>query len=305
MLKKIFMFIVVFMMSFSFVSADTLDCNKTLRRGSSGNSVRIIQEKLNKYMGCSLEEDGVFGRKTYACTVKFQDRYGLTPDGVVGKNTCSKLNSDLNIAELEEMELNDGNYLISLYDKTNVYASSDESSGVVGKARFGSIYYYDNVVEVSGIKWFHIYSNTSSNEGYIKAEKVSRNFIVVDISLQRLIYFKNKKVIMDTSVVTGMKNKHDTPVGYYTLRYANKVSGKTLRGKNDNGTSYASYVDYWMPFITDRGIGFHDATWRSESEFNDSTYIYDGSHGCVNMIPGQAQKLYKSIKKDTTVIVRK
>ena len=34
-------------------------------------------------------------------------------------------------------------------------------------------------------------------------------------------------------------------------------------------------------------------------------YIYDGSHGCVNMIPGQAQKLYKSIKRDTDVIIKK
>ena len=34
-------------------------------------------------------------------------------------------------------------------------------------------------------------------------------------------------------------------------------------------------------------------------------HIYDGSHGCVNMIPGQAQKLYKSIKRDTDVIIKK
>lgn len=305
MLKKISIFIVAFILSINFVSADTLDCNKTLKRGSRGENVRILQEKLNQYMSCSLEEDGIFGSKTYACAVKFQDQYGLTTDGIVGKNTCSKLNSDLNIIEEERMDIVDGNYLIALYNNSNIYIYPDEASEVIGKTSFGTIYYYEDVVEENGIKWFHIYSNNNSNEGYIKKEKVSRNFIVVDISEQRLIYFKNKKVILDTNVVTGMKNKHDTPVGHYTLRYANKVAGKTLRGKNDNGTSYASYVDYWMPFITDRGIGFHDATWRSESEFNDSTYIYDGSHGCVNMIPGQAQKLYKSIKKDTDVIIKK
>ena len=115
---------------------------------------------------------------------------------------------------------------------------------------------------------------------------------------------KHNEVVIDTNVVTGMMGSHDTPTGYYMVRKANKQRERTLRGTNDNGSKYSSYVEYWMPFITSRGIGFHDASWRSSDEFNDSTYTYDGSHGCVNMPSNQAKKLYKAITYDEDVIIR-
>ena len=104
---------------------------------------------------------------------------------------------------------------------------------------------------------------------------------------------------MNVPVVTGTKGKTDTPTGNYVLRSYNKQYDTTLRG------SYGSaHVYYWMPFIGN-SIGFHDAAWRSTSDFNNnSTYTYNGSHGCVNMLSYDAQTLYSSLNNDTAVLVR-
>jgi hypothetical protein len=56
----------------------------TLRRGSSGESVRVLQEKLFV--------DGVFGASTEAAVREFQRKHGLVVDGVVGPRTWAKLN---------------------------------------------------------------------------------------------------------------------------------------------------------------------------------------------------------------------
>lgn len=299
-LNRFIFIIVMFLVSINFVDARELDCNKTLRIGSRGNSVKILQKRLNTVSDCDLIVDGIFGNGTRACVVKFQYEYGLSSDGVVGYNTCSMLNSDLEeFDEYSDIDIRDGNYLIVVSD-TKVYSSSSSSSTILEEASFGKIYEY-----VSNSKNWYKIVNDDGDYGYVKASKIRTTFIMVDVSEQRLIYFKHNELILDTKVVTGMKNNHDTPVGYYIIRKNNKERSRTLRGRNDNGSEYQAYVDYWMPFITSRGIGFHDASWRSGDEFGGSTYIYDGSHGCVNMPHDAAKALYRAITYDEDVIIRK
>jgi len=38
--------------------------------------------------------------------------------------------------------------------------------------------------------------------------------------------------------------------------------------------------------------GFHDATWRSDEEFGGDTYLWNGSHGCINLPYSAAEELY-------------
>ena len=301
--KKILLVLCTFFIGINLVLAEDIDCSKTLKRGSTGNSVLQLQEKLNEYMDCDLEEDGVFGNKTHACVVKFQERYNLEEDGIVGNKTCQKLNSDIEIIEEEDINITDGNYIVITEDGANIRKGISTETKVVKTASLGEIYHYEDIININGSSWYKI--DLEDGYGYINKVNVAKRFILVDISEQRLIYFKNKKVVLDTNVITGMKNTHDTPTGHYTLKLANKEQGRTLRGYNDDGSKYARYVDYWMPFITTRGIGFHDAGWRDESTFDDSTYIYKGSHGCVNMMPDDAKTLYNKLNKDTDVVVRK
>ena len=63
----------------------------TLRRGSVGEAVEDLQALLNAKYGLSLEIDGNFGKATEAAVKEFQQRNGLTADGIVGKKTWKVL----------------------------------------------------------------------------------------------------------------------------------------------------------------------------------------------------------------------
>lgn len=124
-----------------------------------------------------------------------------------------------------------------------------------------------------------------------------KTFILIDKSDQRLYYYVDKSFNMSAGVVTGLRGVYDTPRGTYYVR-------SKLRNIYLTGPTWRSYVNYWMAFIGS-SYGMHDATWRSSGEFYDnSTYLYDGSHGCVNMSLQDASKLYYRVDIGTTVIVQ-
>ena len=56
-----------------------------LKKGSKGDDVKKLQSKLG------LVDDGDFGPATEAAVIKYQKENGLTPDGLVGRGTWSKL----------------------------------------------------------------------------------------------------------------------------------------------------------------------------------------------------------------------
>lgn len=62
----------------------------TIRSGSRGNFVSILQYLLNFY-GANLVVDGNFGGNTGRAVVEFQRNNNLTADGIVGRNTWNKL----------------------------------------------------------------------------------------------------------------------------------------------------------------------------------------------------------------------
>ena len=64
-----------------------------LRRGSSGPNVVIVQVELNRIaqnypaIPKLAAVDGIYGSRTEAAVRRFQEIFGLTPDGIVGKAT--------------------------------------------------------------------------------------------------------------------------------------------------------------------------------------------------------------------------
>lgn len=65
--------------------------SRILKLGSNGDDVKVLQNLLNylpaSISGSDLVVDGIFASKTQAAVKKFQTYFGLSPDGVVGKNT--------------------------------------------------------------------------------------------------------------------------------------------------------------------------------------------------------------------------
>ena len=60
----------------------------SLKRGSSGDKVTQLQQKLKNWGYYSGSVDGIFGSATEAAVKKFQKKNGLTADGIVGKATA-------------------------------------------------------------------------------------------------------------------------------------------------------------------------------------------------------------------------
>ncbi|MDD2355657.1 MAG: L,D-transpeptidase, partial [Lachnospiraceae bacterium] len=99
--------------------------------------------------------------------------------------------------------------------------------------------------------------------------------------------------VIETPCVTGnVAHVTGTPDGMYDITF--KETNATLVGEG-----YQSHVNYWMPF--NRGIGLHDATWRSK--FGGGIYLTAGSHGCVNLPLSAAKTIYANIEKGEPVIV--
>ena len=72
--------------------------------GSRGDNVRFVQSYLNRigqqnnYNWPVLTVDGIFGQMTKQVTMAFQEKYNLTSDGIVGKNTWDMMIKQFNIS---------------------------------------------------------------------------------------------------------------------------------------------------------------------------------------------------------------
>lgn len=63
---------------------------KTLKKGSKGEEVEVLQTLLNKE-GYNLVVDSDFGQKTHDALVAWQKAHGLVADGIVGPKTWAAL----------------------------------------------------------------------------------------------------------------------------------------------------------------------------------------------------------------------
>ena len=61
------------------------------KRGSTGNEVRLIQQRLIQWGYMTRSDDGIYGSKTEAAVKRFQQNNGLTPDGIAGSATLEKM----------------------------------------------------------------------------------------------------------------------------------------------------------------------------------------------------------------------
>ena len=66
-----------------------------LKRGSTGDKVSQMQQKLKNWGYYTGEVDGIFGSKTESAVRYFQRKNGLAEDGIVGPATAKKLGMSL------------------------------------------------------------------------------------------------------------------------------------------------------------------------------------------------------------------
>ncbi|AVK64407.1 cell surface protein [Lactobacillus sp. CBA3606] len=127
---------------------------------------------------------------------------------------------------------------------------------------------------------------------------IGHTYIEVDKVNQHMWVYVDGKVKVSTDVVTGKPGKHATTTGIWDVW--SKQKNATLKGDNDDGSSYSQPVTYWMPF-DDTGEGIHDSAWQTK--YGGTWYKTNGSHGCVNTPPSVMAKVYAAVPVGTPVVV--
>ena len=130
--------------------------------------------------------------------------------------------------------------------------------------------------------------------GGVKGMPFNGTYVEVDLTNQHMWFYKDGKLLTDSDLVSGnVAAWHHTPTGVFQIY--SRSYGTTLEGPG-----YASWVNFWMPFIG--GYGLHDAGWRNK--FGGDIYLTDGSHGCVNL-PYEAAKILinNSRSGETRVVI--
>lgn len=132
-----------------------------------------------------------------------------------------------------------------------------------------------------------------TNKAYGKT--IGNTYIEISLNQQHMWYYRNGELYCHTDVVTGNKGSHDTPKGVYSV--FQRSSPATLVGAD-----YVTSVTYWLGF-TSWGHGIHDSSWRSNSEYGGTTYMGNGSHGCVNTPYSAVKKIYSKAGYGTKVVI--
>jgi lipoprotein-anchoring transpeptidase ErfK/SrfK len=135
------------------------------------------------------------------------------------------------------------------------------------------------------------YSVTAQKKG---TEDIGSSYVEADLTNQHMYVYQNSELVLESDFVSGtLSSTADcvTPQGIFGLLY--KTRNAVLRG-----ATYETPVNYWMPFYGNYGM--HDAYWRSS--FGGDIYVTRGSHGCINLPPASAVKLYDYVSTGFPVV---
>lgn len=125
------------------------------------------------------------------------------------------------------------------------------------------------------------------------SEDIGSTYIEVDMTEQKMYYYVDGVLTIDTPIVTGNTSRRmGTPSGVNYV-YA-KQKNRILRGPD-----YATHVDFWMP--VKGNIGIHDASWRGK--FGGTIYQTNGSHGCINTPRAAMEQLFEMAEVGTPVVM--
>lgn len=116
-----------------------------------------------------------------------------------------------------------------------------------------------------------------------------KKWIEIDLFAQRLVAHEGGRVVLNTSVSTGLA-RTPTPIGTYSVR--TKVRRQTM-----SGPGYSLPNVQWVMYFVG-AYAIHGAYWHNN--FGNPM-----SHGCVNMRNADAQFLYNWASRGTQVVVHR
>lgn len=273
---------------------DVSDCYADLPYTEEMKQTLALWEKTERFMKCGIIYD--MGEEKLALTPEITAKFiTLNEDGSFALDETGNLICDETAIEafIEQ--------LCKTYDTLGgkrIFRSTRGEDIVIEGGTYGSK--LNQKAELAYLKKAflekteEIHIPTYQKEAPIRGKNdIGDTYIEIDMTLQKLYYYKDGRLQLETDVVTGNTGrKMGTPTGVNYV-YA-KQKNRTLRGPG-----YASFVKFWMP--VNGGIGIHDASWRNK--FGGEIYKTAGSHGCIN-VPGEVMKvLYESVEVGIPVVM--
>lgn len=212
----------------------------------------------------------------------------------------AKINSEVSTLDKSYSFTTPNGSTINVTNKSYGWAINNKTAIPAIEKALGS-----DTATVDGANYIYGKGYSTYGTGYTTINNgLGKNYVVVSIKEQKLWVIKNGSVAVTLNdVVTGTAQTSSgssdaTPTGVWYIEY--KQSPSILRGTNDDGSSYSSKVNYWMPF-TLTGCGLHDASWRTD--WSKTAYLKGGSHGCVNIRPSEIKKVWDAVEMHEPVIV--
>ena len=154
--------------------APSISASSILKIGSNGSAVKTLQKNLNTLIKAKLTVDGEFGTATYNAVIKFQTKYKLTADGIVGENTRKKINALLK-KKSNSTTVNSTKSVVGEVTANELNVRSwygiDSSTG----KKYPTIVYYPNLTKtnrvsilatykVNGETWYKIAINNAATK---------------------------------------------------------------------------------------------------------------------------------------------
>lgn len=194
---------------------------------------------------------------------------------------------------------------------------------VVNRLRNGIVLKVSGEVERDGTLWYKIifdewlrYPDRVTSDWYVAATYVKALYdegdrtiwedeyttpllkkIVVDRKEQKLYAYEDDVIFMEVAISTGLEL---TPTPQGTFAVFKKTPSRYMQGPLPGLADQQSY-DLpgvpWNLYFTQGGAVIHGAYWHDSF---GSPY----SHGCVNLLPSDARKLYNWAELGTAVIVK-
>ena len=202
----------------------------------------------------------------------------------------------------------------------NVRRQPSTKSDIVTQLRSGQVFKVSEIIESEERLWYKImfdewirYPERLKGDWYVAADfvhPIELNLltepsattsagvkrIVVDLSDQKLTAYEGEKVFMEEDVSTGTIGAV-TPRGTFAVFY--RTPSRYMQGPIPGITDDAYDLPGvpWNLYFTEQGAVIHGAYWHNNFGNN-------WSHGCVNLPPEKAQKLFAWTPVGTEVTVQ-
>lgn len=202
----------------------------------------------------------------------------------------------------------------------NMRTEPSTTAPVVERLRTGVVLKVEGTVRVDGHDWYKIamdktiaYPERVTSDWYVYADAVTlftddgdevltknstatKKNIYVNLSEEMLYAYEDDVLFMQEPISTGLELT-PTPPGTFTV--FRKTPSRYMQGplKGVSGQVYDLPGVPWDLYFTEEGAVIHGAYWHDK-------FGQPWSHGCVNLSPQNAKKLYLWADIGTTVIVR-